>query len=408
MATNNNLWPVKEMERVMKIQEVIMKAIAGKLKWVEAAEILGVTDRTMRRWRDRLEADGYDGLYDYRQKRPSPKRLPLATLEKVLRLYQAKYFDLNIRHFHEKLTEVEGVAVSYTWVRLALQAAGLVKKERKPVKHRKRRPRRKLPGMLLHIDGSEHEWFQDGRRDDLITLMDDATNEIYYAQLVEEESTRTVMAGLREVIEKQGLFCALYSDRGSHFFVTPKAGGKVDPHRLTQVGRALKELSIKMIPSYSPQARGREERSFRTWQGRLPQELRLRGIRTRDAANEFLRKEYIAEFNRRFRVPAEEKGSAFLRCPRRDLDWVFSIQHERTVNGDNTVVLDNRVLQIEKTKWRKTLAGCSVMVHELLDGSVVIRYGPHEVARFGPDQLPAATPKPTRSARPLGQRRKAA
>ena len=182
--------------------------------------------------------------------------------------------------------------------------------------------------------------------------MDDATSEIYYAQLVEEEGTRTLMPAVREVIEQQGIFCALYSDRASHFFVTPKAGGKVDLSRVTQLGRALQELGMKMIPAYSPQARGRMERSYRTWQGRLPQELRIRNLRTVEEANRFLREEYRAECNRRFAVPAAGKGSAFVRTRRKDLEWVFSLQHERTVNGDNTITLDNRVLQIERTRWR--------------------------------------------------------
>src|SRR5438874_1513588 len=194
--------------------------------------------------------------------------------------------------------------------------------------HRKRRERRPLPGMLLHIDGSQHRWFQDERWYDLIVILDDANNEIYYAQLVEEESTLTVMAGLKEVIERKGAFCALYSDRGSHFWLTPKAGGKVDPHRLTQVGRALRELGIQMIPAYSPQARGRSERNFGTWQGRLPQELRLRGIRTLAAANDFLRQHYVAEFNRRFQVPAKERGHAFVPRSSKDLDLIFSLQFE--------------------------------------------------------------------------------
>lgn len=258
---------------------------------------------------------------------------------------------------------------------------------------------------MLHIDGSTHAWFQDQRQPDLITLMDDATSEVYYAQLVEEESTATTMAGLREVIEKHGLFGSLYSDRGSHFFVTMKAGQPVDPHRLTQVGRALKELGIAMIPAYSPQARGREERSFRTWQGRLPQELRQRGINTVEGANQFLRDGYIAEYNRRFAVSAAQKGTAFVRYSRKDLDWVFSIQHERTVN-DNTVVLNNRLFQIEQSRWRNTLAGCRVMVHEMLDGSVVNRFGPHEVARFAADSVPVPSrPAKPQPPRPLGHPR---
>jgi len=234
-----------------------------------------------------------------------------------------------------------------------------------------------MPGMLLHIDGSKHRWFCDDRYYDLLVILDDATSEIYYAQLVEEESTRTVMSGLREVIETKGLFCALYSDRGSHFFLTRKAGEKVDPYRLTQVGRAMKELGVQMIPAYSPQARGRCERSFGTWQNRLPQELRLAGIHTRQQANTFLREHYIAEFNRRFAKPAAEKGTAFRKCARKDLDWVFSIQTERTVAHDNTIVLQNRYLQLGKTRFRNTLAGCTVTVCEHLDGRISVRWGPH-------------------------------
>ncbi len=196
-----------------------------------------------------------------------------------------------------------------------------------------------MPGMLLHIDGSKHRWFQDDRYYDLLVILDDATSRIYYAQLVAEESTLTVMAALREVIEGEGLFCTLYSDRASHFFFTPKAGEPVDKSRLTQVGRALKELGVQMIPAYSPQARGRSERSFGTWQGRLPQELRLAGITRLEEANRFLRERYIAEFNRKFAVKASLRGTAFRRCGRSDLDWIFSIQTERVVEKDNTVAI---------------------------------------------------------------------
>src|SRR5258708_32003617 len=249
----------------------------------------------MRRWRERLEEGGYSGLADRRKGKPSPRRIALATVEEVLRLYKETYYDFNIRHFHEKLKAENGIELSYTWVQQALQGAGLVAKQRKRGKHRRRRERRPMAGMLVEIDGSKHQWLGDQRWHDLIVILDDATSEIYYAQLVPEESTRTVMAGLREVIETQGLFCALYSDCGSHFFVTPKAGEKVDKQRLTQVGRAMKELGVQMMPAYSPQARGRSERSFGTWQGRLPQEVRLAGITTVEAANTFLRQRYMAE-----------------------------------------------------------------------------------------------------------------
>ena len=262
----------------MKVQEVLLRAMAKKITWWQAAEIIGVSARTMRRWRERLERDGYDGLADRRKGVVSPKRVPLELCEKVLGLYRERYYDLNMRHFHEKLEEEHGIELSYTWVQKALQGAGLVVKRSKRGTHRRRRPRRPMIGMLLHIDGSKHCWFQNSQRYDLIVILDDATSEIYYAQLVEEESTRTVMAGLREVIESKGLFCALYSDRGSHFFVTPKAGEPVDKHRLTQVGRAMKELGVQMIPAYSPQARGRSERNFGTWQERL-ESIRIHGVR---------------------------------------------------------------------------------------------------------------------------------
>jgi len=247
------------MERAMRVQEVILRAMAKRITWWQAAEIIGISDRHMRRWRERYEEFGYDGLFDRRRGKPSPKRVPLALVEQILGLYREKYFDLNVRHFHEKLRAEHQIELSYTWVKLALQGAGLVEGGRKRGVHRKRRPRRPLPGMLLHIDGSRHRWFQDERWYDLIVILDDASSEIYYAQLVEEESTVTVMAGLKEVIQRKGVFCALYSDRGSHFWLTPKVGGRVDPHRLTQVGRALRELGVQMIPAYSPQARGRSD-----------------------------------------------------------------------------------------------------------------------------------------------------
>jgi transposase len=387
-AADMVIYPQPAVERAMKIQEVILRAMAKRMTWWQAAEIIGISDRQMRRWRERYEEFGYDGLYDRRLGRPSPKRVPVETVERVLGLYREKYFDLNVRHFCEKLREEHGIRLSYTWVKLALQGAGLVKKGRRRGVHRRRRPRRPLAGMLLHLDGSSHAWLQQNRRYDLIVVLDDATSEVYYAQLVEEESTRTVMAALREVIERKGLFCTLYSDRASHFFETPKAGGRVDPSRLTQVGRALKELGIEMIPAYSPQARGRSERNFGTWQGRLPQELRLRGITRLEEANRFLREEYIAEFNRHFRVAPAQPGSAFLPCRRRDLDRVFSIQQTRTVGRDNTVTLGERWLQIEPTSWRGTLAGCRVTVHEHLDGTLTITYGPHVVGRYNAQGWP--------------------
>jgi transposase len=370
------------MERMMKVQDVLLKAMAKKITWWAAAEIMGVSDRTMRRLREKLERDGYGGQADRRKGRVSSHRVPLKTAEEVLRLYREQYSDFNVRHFHEKLRELHGIEISYTWVYQALSGAGLIAKKRRRAPHRRRRERRPMPGMLLHIDGSKHRWFQDDRWYDLIVILDDATGEIYYAQLVEEESTRTVMTGLREVIETRGVFCALYSDRGSHFFVTPKAGEAVDKQRLTQVGRAMKELGVQMIAAYSPQARGRSERSFGTWQGRLPQELRVAGIASMEEANRFLRERYIGEFNGKFTVKATERGTAFRRCSRADLDWIFTVQSERVVAKDNTVAIAARSWQIDKSRFRHSLAGCTVTIHEHLDASISIRYGPHVIGRF--------------------------
>ena len=374
------------MERAMKVQEIILRAISKQIHWFEAAKILRLSPRQLRRLYYRYRTFGYDGLYDRRSGKPSPRRVPLGVAEKVFALYQEKYFDFSVRHFHEKLWEEHGILLSYSWVKLALQGAGLVSKARQRGVHRRRRERRPMVGMMLHIDGSRHRRLGGEQWHDLIVVLDDATSEIYYAQLVEEESTWTVMAALREVLEQRGIFCSLYSDRASHFWLTPKAGEMVDRQRLTQVGRALRELGIEMIPAYSPQARGRSERNFGTWQRRLPQELRVRGITTKEEANHFLRESYIAEFNRKFTVAAGQPESAFVPLGGKNLERIFTLQHERVVNRDNTISFANRVLQIERTRWRCTLAGCRVLVCQHLEGSLSVYYGPHLVGRFAVPQ----------------------
>lgn len=376
------LYPVRALERAMKIQEVILRAVSGQILWSQAAEIIGISDRSMRRWRRRYEEYDYDGLFDRRCQRPSPKRVPLATVEKVLKLYRERYFDFNVRHFVEKLHEEHGVPLSYTWVKTALQTAGLVAKSRRRGKHRKKRPQRPLPGMMLHVDASTHCWLGGSEQQDLISVLDDATTEVYYAQLVEQESTATVMAALKEVIEKRGLFCSLYSDRGSHFFYTPQTGKPVDLRRKTQIGRALDQLGIEMIPAYSPQARGRCERFFETWQGRLPQELRSRSITTVAAANQFLSDYWLAYHNKKFTVSAQQQGTAFVPYWGTDLNKIFSIQEERVVGNDNTVSFGKLSLQIEPQTFRYSLARCRVLVCQHLDGTLSLYYGPHLLGRY--------------------------
>lgn len=394
------------MEKAMTRQEIILRAYAKKISWIDAAEILDISCRHLRRIREKYEEVGYSALFDKRVEKASPKRIPVEVVEQVLGLYRDKYFDFNVKHYHEKLVEEHKIEVSYTWVKGLLQGAGLVAKDSVRKKHRRKRDRKPLKGMMLHIDGSHHQWFGDERWHDLIVILDDATGEIYYAALVDAESTSTIMRALRQVIEKEGVFCSLYSDRASHFWLTPKAGEPVDKQTLTQVGRALRDVGITMIPAYSPQARGRSERSFKTWQGRLPQELRLRGISTLEEANKFLKRSYIREFNRKFTVVAAEPGaSAFVPCLKDDLDRVFSIQTERTVNRDNTVKYRNLVLQIDRQIWRSSLDGCRVTVYQHLDGFISIGYGPRQIGRYSADGKPATQREQLR--RPVAEKGRA-
>lgn len=375
-------YAARARERAMKAQEVILRIFSEQLTFWQAANILRISPRHLRRILRRYQASGFEGLYDRRLGKASPRRVPLAVVEQILSLYREKYGDFSVRHFYEKLREQHGIVYSYTWVKVLLQGAGLVERAPQRGVHRRRRERRPMAGMMLHIDASTHRWLGDGQYHDLIVVLDDATSEVYYAQLVEQESTATVLAALREVVEQRGMFCSLYSDRATHFWLTPKAGEPVDRQSLTQVGRALRELRIEMIPAYSPQARGRSERNFGTWQRRLPQELRLAGIATREEANRFLRERYIAEFNRKFAVQAAQPETAFVPAAGKDLERIFSLHHERVVNRDNTISFANRVLQIDRVRWRGTLAGCRVTVCESLNGELRVFYGPHCVARF--------------------------
>ena len=376
------------LERAMKVQEVILRAMSGKIHWIQAAEIIGISDRSMRRWKERYEKSGYDGLYDRRKKLPSPKRVPIDMVEKVLKLYREKYFDFNVSHFHDKLKQDHNIRLSYNWVKLALQGAGLIATRQRRDKHRRRRPRKPLIGMMLHMDGSPHDWFNDGTEYDIVTISDDATNRIYDMAMVAEEDSRTCMETIKNVVDKKGIFCSLYTDRAGHFFHTKKAGDKVSEDMPTQIGRALDEMGIQHIPSYSPQARGRSERLNQTLQGRIPQELRQREIKTVKEANKYLKTEYLKEHNKRFSIKSEQEGTAFIKVPGHiDLDKIFCFKHERTVNNDNTVSFNNRVLQIGPSELRVSFAKCRVTIYEHLDGSISIGYGPHVLGYYTPKGL---------------------
>jgi transposase len=377
--------------RVMKFVELNDRVKRRSLTQGQAAEILGVSERTFRRWRDRQEEEGAEGLYDKRLGKVSGRRIAVDLVMKALELFETRYYDFTAKHFWEKLVRDHGFKVSYNWTRLLLQARGCKQKAKSKGTHRRKRPRRALPGMMIHQDGSSHEWVA-GAFWDLIVTMDDATSEIYSAFFVEEEGTMSSFRGICDVIAVKGLFSSFYSDRGSHYWVTPKAGGKVDRDNLTQVGRALKQLMIEHIAAYSPEARGRSERMFGTLQNRLPQELRLAGIRTMEEANRFLVQTYLPEHNRRFSFKPEGEGSAFVAYAG-NLDDVLCAHEERIVGHDNTVRYKRHVLQIPPDRHRHHYVKAKVMVHEYPDGRMAIFHGPRRLAAFSPDGQPELEPK---------------
>lgn len=374
----------------MRIQEVVLRAISGEIKWFQAAEILGVSCRTIRRWKSHFEAHGYDAFIDRRCKHPSPRRVAPKLIEEVIRLYRERYSDFHVKHFHEKLGSDHGIQQSYTWTKTVLQNAGLVERRSRKQKHRRRRPRRPLPGMLLHLDASRHTWMPlcPERQDDLLVLMDDATNEVYEALLVPEENTWSVMRVLQDCIRKHGVFCALYTDKASHFAVT-RVQGETDKTRQTQVGRALRQLGIEHILAHSPQARGRSERLFGTWQKRLPQELRLREVREPEQANRFLKRYFIPWHNRHLTLKAEQSGTAFVRLVDRSvLDRILCLEFTRTVGNDNTVVYGKRSLQIESSSHRFSFARTQITLREHLDGRLSVWHGPRLLGRYDTEGRP--------------------
>ena len=369
--------------RLMKYEDVYGRWCGGELSQTEAAEVLGMSERTFRRYRDRLEADGADGLYDRRLGRASARRVPVDTVMEVLELFDTRYFDFTAKHFWDKLVAEHEFAHSYNWVRLTLQAHGRMRPAPRRGAHRRKRPRRPLPGMMLHQDGSSHEWVPE-QWWDLIVTMDDATSEIYSAFFVDEEGTMSSFQGLSEAISANGLFCALYADRASHYWRTPEAGGKVDRDNPTQVGRALIQLGVELIPAYSPEARGRSERMFGTLQKRLPQELRLAGIATMDEANRFLREVFLPDHNARFAIKPEEVGSAFVPFAGNLAD-ILCVQKERLVAGDNTVSYNRLALQIPADRHRHHYVKATVRVHEYRDATLAVFHGPRCLARYHAD-----------------------
>jgi hypothetical protein len=378
--------PEVRMARVIDAIELHRKK---KLSCVEAAELLGMSERHFRRLRDAYEERGAEGIVDRRRGRASGRRAGVDEIAWVIEAFRTRYFDFTAKHFHEAvhgrpMADGKLFVRSYTWTKSVLQQRGLITRAPKRSAHRKKRARRPLPGMLVFQDGSNHAWLPQGPPLDLIVTMDDATSAILSAVLVEEEGTASSFIGLKETIAAQGLFCALYTDRGSHYFYTPKAGEPVDKTRLTQVGRALKQLGIEHIPSYCPEGRGRMERLFGTLQSRLPPLLRQEGLASIEAANRWLATVYIPQHNARFAVAAAEEGTAFVPFVGA-LDDILCVQDERVVGNDNTVRYGGRVLQIPEQCHRRHFVKVAVRVHQYPDGRLAIFHGPRRLADYEAD-----------------------
>lgn len=378
MGRARALWDI----RVMRFEEVLSRHERGELTQEEAGEYLGMSGRTFRRWRSRYGEEGASGLADRRLDGGSARRAPASELARMRALYEEMYGGFTVKHFHEKLRRHHGYTLGYTVTRLALQAAGLVRVAPRRGAHRRKRPRRPMVGMMLHQDASRHAWLAGHPPLDLVVTLDDATSEIYSAFLIDEEGTASSLRGLTETIASRGLFCALYTDRGSHYFHTPEAGGRVAKDKPTQVGRALAQLGIEHIPAYSPEARGRSERVFRTLQDRLVKELALAGIDSVADADRFLAQIYLPEHNARFAVSPEEAGSAFVPCRPEQWRDILCVREERQVGKDNTVQWRGASLQIPPSPLRPHFVRATVRVHEYPDGDIALFWGPHRIAFF--------------------------
>jgi hypothetical protein len=378
-------YPVGAMERAMKVHEVILRALSGQFTWLQAADILGRSPRSIRRMRDKFERSGVEDLFDRRCRTPSPRRAPVAEVERVRRLYRERYPGFNVRHFWRRARADHGVPFCYAFVKKVLQTAGLVDKRRARGRHRRRREPRPCLGELLHLDGSRHRWLAlvPEQYLTLIAVVDEATKQLLYAQLSDGgESTAAVMTALRHVLVTWGLPMALYTDRAHWAAHTPVAGGKADRTKLTQVARALAPLGIEHILGYSPQARGRSERMNGTRQGRLVNELRVAGITTVAAANRYLRERFLPEFNAEFSRPPADPAPAFVPVGRVDLEQILCHQDERVVARDNTVGLDGVVLQLAKQAGRRSCAGLRVVVRRHLDARHSVWLGSRRLGLF--------------------------
>jgi len=387
--------------RMQKFRDVLSRWERKELSALEAGEILGVSERQFRRYRRRYEEEGLSGLLDRRLGKASVRRVPVDKIAWMLSQYRTKHMGWNVKHFHEHIQKQHGFRWGYTWTKTQLHTAGLVERAARRGAHRRKRPRKPCEGMMLHQDASRAEWLVGQPGLDLVVTMDDATSTIYSAFLVEEEGTASTFRGLLEVFAAHGLPASLYTDRGSHYFYTPKAGEAVDKSRLTQVGRALDRLGIEHIAAYSPEARGRSERMFGTLQDRLPKELKLAGIGDIEAANRFLREVYLPAHNARFACVAQIAASAFV-TPGDPaiLAEILCVETERVVARDNTVAHAGRRLQLPPSPLRAHYVKANVKVREYLDGTLAVFHGPRRLARYSAQGVEIAEVPISRSVTP--------
>jgi hypothetical protein len=383
----------------MTRREVIMRAIAKEISWIQAAHICGITPRQMRRLKRQLDRGGFEAVVDHRGRTPRRQRIAVATLEQVCTLKRERYPDFSVQHFWEQLRERHGVAISYTWTKLTLQQAGLVEPSPGRGRYRRRRERRPLRGMMVHLDASRHRWLPELPMQDLVVALDDADGRILYAAFVPEEGTASTFAALSHILTTYGRFAELYTDRGSHFCHTAQAGGGASTEHHGDVSRALKVLGIRQILAYSPQARGRSERAFQTIQGRLPQELRVAGLTTYAAATQYLAATFVPDFNRRFTVVPAQPGSAFVPLVGIDLPLLLSAHHSRTVQNDSTVLFRQRALQLPRTPERLHYVRCPITVHEFPDATLGVSYGGRLLARYDADGALVPNGPPPRAPR---------
>jgi transposase len=368
--------------RMQKFRDVLSRWERRELSMMEAGELLGMSERQFRRYRERFEEEGEAGLLDRRLGKPSPRRIEADETERMLELYRTTYRGWNVKHFHEHGVRDHQFAWGYTWTKAQLHAAGLVERAKRRGAHRRKRERKPCEGMMLHQDGSRHAWLEGQPSLDLIVTMDDATSTIYSAFLVEEEGTNSTLRGLLEVFAMHGLPCALYTDRASHYFYTDKAGEAVDKNRLTQVGRALDRLGIEHIPAYSPEARGRSERMFGTLQDRLVKELKHAGLCDLETANRWIREVYLPRHNACFARSAAVADKAFVAVDPALLRESLCIEEERVVGRDNTVAYAGLTLQLPQSRIRAHYVKARVKVHEYPDGSLAVLHGPRCLCRY--------------------------